>query len=452
MHAPVRDGELYAVLMAQDHRSALRTSFSYIKSIFDSSEILRKEVVAVRADTITLHNGIRVSAYPCRPASVRGLRAVVAVIDELAFFVSTDGRPTDVESLRAIRPALSTTGGRLIILSSPYAPSGALWNLHRQHFGQEKSSTLIWQASAPCMNPTLPRDYLARMREDDPAAAVSEIDGEFRAGLAMLFDPDALDACVVPGRRELPPVDGVDCQAFVDPSGGRRDAFTCAIGHRDGQRIVVDVLRGWSAPFNPSGVIEECAELLKMYRIHTVVGDRYGGEFPRERFRSFGITYELAELDRSRLYLALLPTVNAGLVELLDDAELLRELRGLERRRGSSGRDRVDHRPGAHDDRANAVAGLAHSCASAREPGDIGVTIGPVSDFGPRASERVDLDAQRDAERQADLEVIGAWAARVRERKKFTGWGPLTSPFLPETKFLRELGYEMVDTDGEEDK
>jgi hypothetical protein len=145
-----------------------------------------------------------------------------------------------------------------------------------------------------------------------------------------------------------------------------------------------------------------------------------------------------------------LPTINAGLVELLDDAELLRELRGLERRRGSSGRDRVDHRPGAHDDRANAVAGLAHITASARAPGDLGITIGPCSDFGPRASERTDLDAQRDAERQADLEVIGAWAARVRESQKFKNWGPLTSAYAPETKFLRELGYEMVDTEEEE--
>jgi hypothetical protein len=35
---------------------------------------------------------------------------------------------------------------------------------------------------------------------------------------------------------------------------------------------------------------------------------------------------------------------------------LLRELRGLERRRGTSGRDRVDHRAGQHDDRANSAA------------------------------------------------------------------------------------------------
>jgi hypothetical protein len=50
--------------------------------------------------------------------------------------------------------------------------------------------------------------------------------------------------------------------------------------------------------------------------------------------------------------------VMPGSVELLDDAKLLKELRSLERRRGPSGRDRVDHRRGEHDDRANAVAGI----------------------------------------------------------------------------------------------
>ena len=57
------------------------------------------------------------------------------------------------------------------------------------------------------------------------------------------------------------------------------------------------------------------------------------------------------------MYLEFLPLVNAARVVLLDDADLLRELRGLERRRGTSGRDRVDHAPGHHDDIANSAAG-----------------------------------------------------------------------------------------------
>jgi hypothetical protein len=64
----------------------------------------------------------------------------------------------------------------------------------------------------------------------------------------------------------------------------------------------------------------------------------------------------------------LLPIINSGAIELLDDDQLLRELRGLERRHGSSGRDRVDHRPGEHDDRANVVAGVAHAVGVQRRP------------------------------------------------------------------------------------
>ena len=44
---------------------------------------------------------------------------------------------------------------------------------------------------------------------------------------------------------------------------------------------------------------------------------------------------------------------------MLDDARLLTQLVGLERRTARGGRDSIDHTPGAHDDLANAVAGLA---------------------------------------------------------------------------------------------
>jgi hypothetical protein len=57
------------------------------------------------------------------------------------------------------------------------------------------------------------------------------------------------------------------------------------------------------------------------------------------------------------LYVAFAAGVNAGEVRLLDQPDLLREIRGLERRRTPT-RDKVDHRPGAHDDRANACAGV----------------------------------------------------------------------------------------------
>ncbi len=372
--------DVWAILVSQDARAALRTVFRYASRPFEEVPALRAMVVNATAGAIELRNGVTIAAYPCRPAAVRGLRAVIAVCDELAFFTATDGRPTDVEMLRALRGRLATTEGKLVVLSSPYGQSGALWDLHRRHYGRDDSPTLIWQASALDMNPTLPLDYIERMKQDDPEAYRSEVLGEFRTGIATFLDPDQVAACVVTGRRELPPVVGIRYSAHIDPAGGGADAFACAVGHRDGNRIVIDCLRAWHSK-NPEGTVEECADLLRRYGVSSVTGDRYSAEWVREAFRKRGIGYEWSELDRSALFLELLPVINSQAIELLDDDHLLRELRGLERRRGSSGRDRVDHRQGQHDDRAVCVAGVASLAEAVRERGDLGISLGDVHIF-----------------------------------------------------------------------
>jgi hypothetical protein len=50
--------------------------------------------------------------------------------------------------------------------------------------------------------------------------------------------------------------------------------------------------------------------------------------------------------------------INSKRVALLDHPRLILKLCGLERRVARSGRDSIDHAPGAHDDVANCVAGL----------------------------------------------------------------------------------------------
>jgi hypothetical protein len=50
--------------------------------------------------------------------------------------------------------------------------------------------------------------------------------------------------------------------------------------------------------------------------------------------------------------------VNSRQVELLDDTRSIAQLCSLERRTARGGRDSIDHAPGAHDDIANAIAGL----------------------------------------------------------------------------------------------
>ena len=131
---------------------------------------------------------------------------------------------------------------------------------------------------------------------------------------------------------------------------------------------MLDVARKWAPPFNPSQVIAEAAALLKSYGLTTACGDRYAGGFVSEGFAAHNIRYEPSSLDRSQIYLELLPLVNARQAVLLDRPDLLKELRGLERRRGTT-RDRVDHRSRQHDDLANSAAIALTRAASAATQG-----------------------------------------------------------------------------------
>ena len=164
---------------------------------------------------------------------------------------------------------------------------------------------------------------------------------------------------MIPGRTDLLPAQGINYAAFVDPSGGRRDQFTVSIAHRKGESTIIDLVRAWAPPFDPSEIAQECADTLKPYRIATVIGDAYGGEFPREHLRKHGINYEVSTKNRSQLYLNLIPVLNSKQVELPDNRKLIDELRRLERRRGRSGKDSIDHPAySGSDDIANSVAGV----------------------------------------------------------------------------------------------
>jgi hypothetical protein len=116
-------------------------------------------------------------------------------------------------------------------------------------------------------------------------------------------------------------------------------------------------------------------------------GDRYGGEWPREVFRKHGIEYVVSDRAKSDLYRDLLPLLNSGRIELLDQPKLFAQLIGLERRTSRGGRDSIDHAPGAHDDLANALAGCAVYALAAASVEELPI-VAPVIVYSPYASDR----------------------------------------------------------------
>jgi hypothetical protein len=209
---------------------------------------------------------------------------------------------------------------------------------------------------------------------EGPVFVAAEVEGQFRRGRRLLGF-GVLDECVARGVHEVPPAPGTYYSAHFDASGGRADAAALAVGHVEGSGLVrVDLVRRWPAPHNPEEVVRQADE-LRRYGASRVQVDRFGGEFPIVAFGRAGIYAEVAPRTTSEHHLAMLPVVNCGGVVLPDVPELLRELRGLERRTGTGGRDRVDHRLGAHDDLATACSGVV-SLLAGHDPSDLGITVG----------------------------------------------------------------------------
>jgi hypothetical protein len=286
------------------------------------------------------------------------VRSKLVNLQEFAFFRNSENQDVSREMLRAITPTLATTQGRLVIMSSPYAASGALYELHRQYYGKDDADTLVWTATAPEMNPTLRPDYLATMLENDPDGYRSEVLGEFREGLSLLLDRAVLEAAIDKGTVARPPDRDARYHAAFDASGGKADAAALGISRRgsDG-RAELACLRVWPSPHNPLNVISEAAALLRQYGLSACTGDRYSAEFVTQSMRREGVDYRPAAMDKSEMFLDFAGLLASGQLRLLDHPQLHRELSSLERRRGPV-KDKVGHPPGGHDDAAVA-AGLA---------------------------------------------------------------------------------------------
>lgn len=345
----------HGIIVAQDQRASVRNAFGAACEPFEVVPSFAMEVLRQTADTLELANGYTISGYPCRPHALRGLDAGIVVLDEPCFYISTEGRMTDFEMVRAALPTLATSRGRLILISSPYGSEGLMYEWFEKYFGNDDADTLVWKASSIEMNPCLDADHLAQLRRLDPESYRNEFEGEFRSGIGRAFDPDALERCVESGVRERPVTQAQVIVAGTDvASGSGKDAMATAIAYGDADQQILAALRVWRPPFNPSEAIRESAAFIQSWGLDECVGDKYSPGFVSEGFRKHGIEYRAEVNAASAVYLEALPLINSGSAVLLDHPDLLREMRQLERRTGGQ-RDKITHGSGKHDDVANAA-------------------------------------------------------------------------------------------------
>jgi hypothetical protein len=284
------------LLLAQNMRQA-KVVKGYIEGKIEKSPVLKQHVVAKRAQELELDNGITIAIHPASFRSIRGLSVVCCICDEIAFWWTEDTYANpDVEVVRAARPAMATfPHGKLVLVSSPYAMSGVLWEMWQAR--NDDSDVLVWHAPTALMNPTVPTSFLEREQRRDPENYEREYEATFTEAISSFLPAEAIAECVIPGRAETGPPDTHrhTYLAAID-AAFKGDRFTFCVAHRDidgSGKVIIDYLTGWQGtrrePVRLRDILPEIQAKCREFEICNVYADQYGSAPIGEALREFDL-------------------------------------------------------------------------------------------------------------------------------------------------------------------
>lgn len=377
----LRPGERGTIMLLATDRNQAGIAYNYIRALIEESPPLSSMLAKPpRGDKIELNNRAEIVVQTNNIRSPRGRTIACAIFDEAAHWLGEDYANPDAEIDNAVTPGLMRFPGSLkIIISSVHRRAGLLYEKFSRSFGQDDDDVLVVLATSMEFNPTLDAEEIDRQLVLDPEKAGAEYLSQWRDDLTSFIDRQLVEGAIDPGVITRPPQHGINYVAFADPSGGRSDSFTAAVGHREDAIVIVDALFERRAPFDSNAVIIELAGFLKSYGVTSIRGDDYGADLTVAAFRRHGITYRSmrlsdadgvqGKLNRSEIYLNSVVLFTAGRARIPDNPRLVHQLIGLERRTSrSTGHDTVDHPAGSHDDLANACCGCLVALAGRSAP------------------------------------------------------------------------------------
>ena len=396
----VREGRpVICFQIAQDIRMA-KYSLTSIHQTLKSMPFLKygsaqSWVKNITADRIDLKNGVVVMVTPPTVKSIRGYDSPVAVMDEVGvWYQDADSANPDTEIYTQVGSRQAQFHyPKIVGISSPWNRAGLLWK--RWEAGTEGQKVrctecrikglqllgcpncekarvphqgrLVLYSPTAASNPIISRSWLESARDKDPRVFQRECLARFQDSLSGFLSSALIEKARTPGVVSRPPDKKFFYVAAIDPAF-RRDAFGFTIVHCDpAEGIVQDVVRRWhdpsGTPLNPADIFSQIAAILAEYNIKSVYSDQYTIEALQYIASQHGFGIEeitFSSESKAEIYANLQQLLNQGKLKLLDDDEMLQELKSIEKQNMQGGLVRIAAPEGQYDDLATVVAIAAH--------------------------------------------------------------------------------------------
>lgn len=413
------------MVVASEKKRQAKIVYDYILAKLERSRILSRLIANITAECITLTNGIEIMVFPCDPGRVRGFSLVCFVGDEVSSW-QYEGKRVDVDILDSVRPGLDFSYSKMVKISTPAGMVGEIYQDFKRYHGKPNDDVIVFQGSTELFNPlyTQRRNLirkLARLKARKPSTFAVEYLAEFRKDEAGMYDPEMIDKAVNKLRSlELSPQKEIVYFAFVDVAGGGgKDSYALAIGHVQGERIVVDVIRSQAPKFNPDETTLNYVRLCSRYRIRQVFGDKYSGDWALNAWAKHSrgtIEYLKSEMTKSQLYLECEGHFNAEAIELPRKELTIEQLKDLRRKSRRGGRDSVDSSSGQPEDEANVVAGVIAHLITREDEKPISFSVYEAINKPEKGSRFDDLSSED--QEQVEAMRKDAWLLDNKKKKK----------------------------------
>jgi hypothetical protein len=393
------------IIVASTQRQSM-LMFDKLLDFVSASPLLSESVVRKTRTIITFTNGSRIVALPCgrSGSTIRGENAHLVILDEASFI------PEEV-ILSVMMPMLSTTDGKIIMLSTPF---------DKEHFFYRAFNMPLWSKYrfTTSDNPLVKKEFLHQQlemlgerafRRESEAEFVDDENTFFPMSIlrpcvhvcSIRNAEDVCEFCSMYRERVIPSGDlyggydaggMVDCAAFVAVQKLSRQRYVGRDGN-NGEKDVAENERPIRAAFNPafrvvflktfladkkkkkrrkneeevkvggeiySNFNLEIADIHRKYPLRGVLMDSTGIGSPilshcRELgLPAFGENLHRKNQEEKLSNLKIL--LERRQIELPDDMELLSSLNCIVAERNRIGGYVFSHPGGTHDDLAYALA------------------------------------------------------------------------------------------------
>jgi hypothetical protein len=300
-------GDEIRVPVLSTDKDAAHVVFSHIVGNILAKKALKALIVGEpTADSVWLRHPsgrpieIKVTALARAGSTLVGRWLAGCIFDEAPRMVGSD------EGKRSLDEALSAIAGRMkgqiILIGSPWAPFGPVYNLVQEHFGRPTRHVCVVRAPGPAMNPVYwTPQKCAEIQERDPVAYRTDVLGEFADPEEALFSSIELDAATRKAPLVVPPKPRHFYCAAMDPAT-RSNAWTLVVvgctgvGGAGGIMPTYEVVlcRQWlgskAKPLRPDEVLAEIAAVLAPYQVDTVVSDQHSIDAVQDLATRHGLT------------------------------------------------------------------------------------------------------------------------------------------------------------------